>query len=170
MPATSFSPFSSFLIRETEKTHSLHSRARYCFVRVTLTTDDESARVRKPEKIFSTMCVYVRKPRLMATARRLKARRACLANISKTKYKLTRRPFGVYTTPRSRAGARGRGVEEPPREKWDSLGAIISMHFFIASRLHIAILPSRNVLAGYTRECSIQMKDYKDFNKSGSSL
>lgn len=36
------------------------------------------------------------------------------------------------------------------------------MHFFIASRLHIVILPSRNVLAGYTRECSIQMKDYKD--------
>jgi len=44
--------------------------------------------------------------------RRLKAKRACLANISKTKCKLTRRPFGVYTTPRSRAE-----VEELPRAR-----------------------------------------------------
>lgn len=78
----------------------------------------QSARVRKTEKIFSAMCVYVRKPRLVATARRLKAKRACLANISKTKCKLTRRPFGVYTTPRSP----GRGIGSR-RERSETLSA-----------------------------------------------
>lgn len=86
--------------------------------------ENENARVRKPKKIFSaTMWVYIRKPRLVATttrrgaARRLKEKRACLANISKTKCKLTRRTFGVYTTPRSRGSRRSR------RERCETLSA-----------------------------------------------
>lgn len=69
-----------------------------------------NAGVRKPKKYSRPRCGFTFVSRGW-WRQRLKAKRGCLANISKTKCKLTRRPFGVYTTARSRV------VEELPRER-----------------------------------------------------
>lgn len=79
-------------------------------------------RVRKPKKSFPAGFTWVSRAAAWRRRRRrwFKARRACLANISKTKCKLTRRPFGVYTTRRS-SRKRGKAEGAEPREKRHSL-------------------------------------------------
>lgn len=106
-------------------THARSSSLPFC------TCDVECVHIRKPEKYSRPRCRFTYVSRGW-WRRRFKARRACLANISKTKYKLTRRPFVVYITPRSR------GVEKAAARKVRlSLGAITFMHFFIVRSLRI---------------------------------
>jgi len=88
----------------SEKIHLLHpssrARAHYRFVRVWWKR--ACAKARKNSRPWCGFTFVSHDCRGWWQRRRLKAKRACLANISKTKCKLTRRPFGVYITPRSR--------------------------------------------------------------------
>lgn len=119
--ATSILP-SSYSREKASLKHHLMRLLPFCM---------SSARVRKPEKYSRPRCRFTFVSRGW-WRRRFKARSACLANISKTKYKLTRRPFIVYTTPRSR------GVEKAAARKVRlSLGAITFMHFFIIRSLRV---------------------------------
>lgn len=89
--------FRLFSYKSRPTRFTLYSRARYRFVRVTT-----KARVcETPKKYSRPRCGFTFVSRSWQR-RRLKVKRACLANISKTKCKLTRRTFGVYTTLRSR--------------------------------------------------------------------
>lgn len=82
----------------------VRASARYRFVYI-IHVKTKARVCKSPKKYSPPRCGFTfvsRDYRGRWQWRRLKAKRACLANISKTKCKLTRRPFGVYITPRSR--------------------------------------------------------------------
>lgn len=119
---------------------------------LTLATVLYVQRIRKPEK-YSRRCRFTFVSRGWRR-RRFKARSTCLANISKTKYKLTRRPFVVYTTPRSR------GVEKAAARKVKlSLGTITFACTFLSFALYASsrvMFLSHKIFPG--REYSIQIR------------